>query len=276
MPQRDRIANRFFSSEPSNEKSAINDYLHSKLVSLEEAIRPVAHIVADIFNHAATAKAARMSPADNLTQDESAAIYLYTMETDLYFKLNNALRMDMIEKVKPWFLYLKLLYTALNKLPSTKAYIWRGITGNIKSQYTKNSHLIWPGVTSASLDLNAVDRFLSDQTHCTVFFIQCQYGKSVANHSAFPEEQEIILMPDTKLVVKGSLMKFLFNIVQLEEQINPNANNNLAILPEIKESIPKEQPSWIKSKVLPPLSDRVVSHSTQWESEKQNTIDNCE
>jgi hypothetical protein len=98
----------------------------------------------------------------------------------------------------------------------------------------------------------------------------------VANHSAFPEEQEIILMPNTKLVVKGSLMNFLFNIVELEEQINPNANNNLAILPEIKEFIPKEQPSWIKSKVLPPLSVRVVSHSTPRESEKHNTIDNCE
>jgi hypothetical protein len=243
---------------------------------LEEAVRPVAHIVADIFNHAATAKAARISPADNLTQDESAAIYLYTMETDLYIKLNNALRMDMIEKVKPWFLYLKLFYTALNKLPSTKAHIWRGVKGNIKSQCTKNTHFIWSGVTSTSLDLSVVNRFLSDQTHCTVFFIQCQYGKSVANHSAFPEEQEIILMPDTKLVVKGSLMKFPLNIVQLEEQINPNANNNLATLPEIKEYISKEQPSWIKSKVPPSLSNRPVWYSPQRESEKQNTIDNCE
>jgi hypothetical protein len=198
------------------------------------------------------------------------------METDLYLKLKNALRMDMIEKVKPWFLYLKLLYTALNKLPSTKADIWRGIKGNVKSQYTKNTHLIWHGVTSTSLDLEAVNRFLPDQANCTVFFIQCQYGKSVANHSAFPEEQEIILMPDTKLVVKGSLMKFPLNIVQLEEQINPNAYNNLATLPEIKEYISKEQPSWIKSKVPPLLSNRPVSYSTQRESEKQNTIDNCE
>jgi hypothetical protein len=70
-------------------------------------------------------------PTDDLTQQESAAIHLYTMQFDggpsLYEILNQSLRAENRQELKPWFLFLKLFLTALYKLPSQNKTIWRGV-----------------------------------------------------------------------------------------------------------------------------------------------------
>ncbi len=71
------------------------------------------------------------NPSDGLTQDESGAIYLYTMqfhdEPSLYILLNKSLRAENREQLKPWFPFLKLFVTALHKLPSQNKTVWRGV-----------------------------------------------------------------------------------------------------------------------------------------------------
>ena len=56
------------------------------------------------------------NPDSILNKDELAAIYLYTLEV-LYRPLNAALNERDRDKIKPYFPYLKLMNSALEKLP---------------------------------------------------------------------------------------------------------------------------------------------------------------
>ncbi|CAF1500300.1 unnamed protein product [Rotaria magnacalcarata] len=271
------MSSRFYDIEPVNKQPAIGEYLICKLVSLEEAVVPVSHIVMDIIKYAASAKLACKAPSENLTCDESAAIYLYTMETECYSKMNKALRLNLMEGVKPWFLYLKLLHTALNKLPCQKLLVWRGITGDVSLNYSKNTKFTWAGVSSASTDISVLHCFLPNNTHCTLFSINSRYGKSVVKHSAMPNECEIILMPGTRLRVKGILHKPSLTIIQLEEENNPKFKSNLAVLPGIKSVTHTEPSSSIKDKMPPDsLKKNAILPAIKMESEKQTAIDNSE
>jgi hypothetical protein len=79
-----------------------------------------------------------MDPADGLTQDESAAIRLYTKEWDTnsdeprgsrYVHLNRT-------KLRPWFRYLKLFLTALAKLSCARRQtVRRGIRNDHSADY---------------------------------------------------------------------------------------------------------------------------------------------
>ncbi|CAF4918695.1 unnamed protein product, partial [Rotaria magnacalcarata] len=67
-------------------------------------------------------------PADGLTHDESASIMLYSMgwepiEQCLYFALNAALRSEDRGNLDPWYLYLKLILTALSRLPTQHRFV---------------------------------------------------------------------------------------------------------------------------------------------------------
>ncbi|CAF1256645.1 unnamed protein product, partial [Adineta ricciae] len=275
------MPSRFSDIEPLNTKQAIDNYLLCKIVPLSEAIIPILHIVTDILVHINIAKLACQTPSDNLTQDESASIYLYTMNTEFYFKINKALRTNVVENIKPWFLYLKLFHTALNKLPSQKERVWRGIVGNFRSQYTKGTRFVWTGVSSTSSDIGMIEHFLPNNKHTTIFSINCLYGKSVTKHSAIPDEQEIILMPGTKLIVNGILKKHLHDIIDLKEEINPNFINSLTILPAIKVSVKKDDSCPTSPKaplpkkpkvVLPPIKSPQTKETVQDNSEPQRTL----
>ncbi|CAF3182207.1 unnamed protein product [Rotaria sp. Silwood2] len=101
-------------------KTPLSGYEKQKLMSLEEALKPVNHLIEDLPRQIAEAKRNCTMPKDGLTEDESASIMIYTMEwgeTSLHKRLNVALRSKDNNKIKPWFPYLKLFMTALQKLP---------------------------------------------------------------------------------------------------------------------------------------------------------------
>jgi hypothetical protein len=111
----------FDEDEPINTTSGIDTYWHSPLVSLESATRPLFDIIRDIGGLVARAKMNCFKSPHGLTHDESAAIYLYTMETgkrSVYRVVNRVLRENNHSSALPWFSYLKLLATGLKKLPS--------------------------------------------------------------------------------------------------------------------------------------------------------------
>ena len=93
------------------------------------------------------------SPTDGLTQDESAAICLYTMEWDngttepynsLYAHLNQTLKKADRNKLRPRFRYLKLLLIALPKLPSVShEMIWCGVSQDISADYSPETESTW-------------------------------------------------------------------------------------------------------------------------------------
>jgi len=88
--------------EPDRDLAPIKNYEKVPLVSLEEAIKPVEHLLDNVAGDIWIAKRNCKKPLDGLTKDESAAIYLYSMES-LYRQLNTALRNKDRKRLTPWF-----------------------------------------------------------------------------------------------------------------------------------------------------------------------------
>jgi hypothetical protein len=118
-----RLAHAPIAQEPQQLLTAIKVYERESIVSLEQACIPLLCIVCELEKYICTAKMNSKHPVDGLTQDESASICIYTMEWEissksLYAVLNRTLRRTERSGLRPWYKYLKLLLTALFKLPS--------------------------------------------------------------------------------------------------------------------------------------------------------------
>ena len=187
----------------------IEGYEDLPLVTLEEAIKPVAHLFNGIDSCAWIAKENSLDPADGLIQDESASIYLYTMQCStgpsLYQVLNQHLRADNREMLKPWLSFLKLFLTALHKLPSHSITVWRVVSDrSLSESYPVGRQMIWWGVSSCML----MQRFpqnremVGDQSVKTLFSIESRNAKLITAHSCDKDSgEEFVLLPGTCLKV---------------------------------------------------------------------------
>ncbi|CAF5067622.1 unnamed protein product [Rotaria magnacalcarata] len=119
----------------------------------------------------------------------------------LFTMLNKTLRSKRREPLRPWFRYLKLVLTALFKLPSLKATIWRGVQGNLTDQYDDDQ--VWWGFSSCTESLNVTEQFVGKSGVRTLFTIECINGKAIRAHSHYKEESEILLLPGTYFRVMG-------------------------------------------------------------------------
>jgi len=101
----------------------IDDYQQEQLLSLEQACQPLENLLGkELSLYITVAKLNSQKPKHGLTQDESASIYLYTMEwnqpqNSLHVLLNQALYHIDRNQLQPWSKYLKLLFRAFFKLP---------------------------------------------------------------------------------------------------------------------------------------------------------------
>jgi hypothetical protein len=201
----------------------ISGYWSEKVVSLEEALKPIESSIDELSRSIKVAKKHCTFPSEHgLTRDESAAVYLYTMEggeNSFYKVLNAKLRSENRAALKPWFPFLKLFDMAIKKLPTVKGCIWRGISGDVSGQFTKDQVLTWWGISSCSPSLDVIKGFLSPDTCSTVFMIEAINGKDVAGYTYFPHENEILLSLGTELQVKSDTLKHHggLNIVHLVE-----------------------------------------------------------
>jgi hypothetical protein len=182
----------------SKVKTPISGYEKEPLVSLEEAVKPLHKELPDADYYVRIAKDNCQEPKDGLTQDESAAIMLYTIEwqeNPLYHVINQTLRTEDRRLIKPWFSYLKLVLTALRKLPSFEGIVWRGVRHDMSKQYEKGTRGVWWNFSAATLNAAILESFIGQSGPRTVFSIQCKDGKRLGCHSSFPDEEEILLMP---------------------------------------------------------------------------------
>ncbi|CAF4912696.1 unnamed protein product [Rotaria sp. Silwood1] len=212
--------------------SPIKGYYEKPLVSLAEAIAPVLSFFNEIEDYIFVAMHNCQNPTEGLTQYESAAIHLYTMQFDsgpsLYQLLNESLRAENRGKLIPWFTFLKLFFTALYKLPSYNGIVWRGIRDvNLSSKYKADTKFVWWGVSSCTTHIEVLEseQFLGKHGQRTLFSIEYINGKSVAKHSYFKNsEKEIILMPGSYFEVIGQLNPVPeLCIIQLKEITPPIA-----------------------------------------------------
>ncbi|CAF3479741.1 unnamed protein product [Rotaria socialis] len=215
--------------EPLRFIAPIGGYEEMPLVSLEKAVEPLVSILPAVQSHAYVAKQMCDSPADGLTTDESASIMLYTMGWEplnkcLYVVLNDTLRSsERQQKLKPWYLFLRLFLSALFRLPLLPKIAYRGVRLDLSKRYTEGKTIVWWGFSSCTTAVSVLqsEQFLGMTGTRTMFTLQCQSARNIRNHSYFPAEDEVLLMAATQFKVMGCLKQGNLHIIQLEETTPP-------------------------------------------------------
>ncbi|CAF4148412.1 unnamed protein product, partial [Adineta steineri] len=217
-------------NEPLEMLMPIEGYEEMPIVPLREAVAPLLSILPKIQDYAdIVKKRCRSVPPDGLTQDESASIMLYSMDWEpheecLYFALNAALRTEDRRKLKPWFSYLKLILTALEKLPSTRCTVFRGVNLNLTNQYTEGKTFVWWGFSSCTISIEVLEKeqILGKTGERTLFTIECDSGKDIIRHSYYQKEKEVLLLPARQFIVVGCLQPAPgLRMIQLKETMPP-------------------------------------------------------
>lgn len=212
-------------AEPQRMLLPIQGFETMALVSLEEAIAPLISLIPDVEQMVWICKQNCIHPKDGLSGDESASIMLYTMEWQPYEKsfyviFNAALRAANRDELKLWFLYLRLVVNALEKLPITCPVVYRGIKLDLSSEYCRGNTVVWWGFSSCTLSIDTLnnERFLGKSGIRTLFSIECNSGKNIRSHSYYAEEDEVLLLPGRQFEVIGCLDQGNgLHIIQLRE-----------------------------------------------------------
>jgi hypothetical protein len=217
--ENDHFVNNTLSELQKANRNPISDYKELLVLTLEDAVERLIPLIPNVNNYLLTAKNECNHHSTLLTRDESAAIYLYSMPISFFGRLNEALRAENRQALKPWLAFLKLFINALEKLPSIKSIVWRGVSGNVGSIFADGRERIWWSVNSCSKELKVVEQRLGDTG--TVFAIDVIHGKDISAFSTFPEEQEIVLMPGTHVRPKCQSLSFddRFFLIHLEENL---------------------------------------------------------
>ena len=196
---RNRFVNGAVSELRDANYSPIYGYQHLPVVTLEKVVETVVPFVPGLANYVAKAKENCHRNSTNLTHDESAAIYLYTMPIAFFSNLNDAL---LVKIGKPWFAFLELFLNALEKLPSMEMTLWRGVFGNVTAAFLNDGEEILWSINSCSKSPEIVGRYICETG--TVFVINPLQGKDISAYSAIDEEQGVILMSGTRLLYRLS------------------------------------------------------------------------
>ncbi|CAF1479960.1 unnamed protein product [Rotaria sordida] len=201
IPQYIQIAIR-----TTNPMTFIDGYLKEPLVSLEEALEPFNGKIDQLSNYIKEAIMKCHYPSEhNLTRDESAAIYIYTMEWGdkcLRDHLQAALNSNDRSTLKPWFKYLKLFKSGLDKLPTAKTEIWQGapFDEKLKEQLNTEPLSVYSSMCSCSPSANEITNYLQKTAGKNIILVgyQSVNGKLVNGYTA-NNVQEAIMWPGIKL-----------------------------------------------------------------------------
>ncbi|CAF4769237.1 unnamed protein product, partial [Rotaria sp. Silwood1] len=154
-------------------------YADEPLLPLADACAPLVPIIFNILAYVARAlRHTSIIPSDDLTRDESASIFLYTMEWEdehrsVYSILNETLRTADREQLQPWYKYLKLLLTALVKIPcAPQQTVWRGIRKELRLKFRRGTPVIWWSFSSCTTTLPVLENDL--------YLGACLYPKNTA------------------------------------------------------------------------------------------------
>ncbi|CAF1045369.1 unnamed protein product [Didymodactylos carnosus] len=202
--------------EPMIQLEPIRGGENVPLMSLEMAVESLKPMI-DVLPSVSISKKKCQHLHDNLTLDESAAIRLYTMQ-NLSQHLNGILRSKVrAELLHPWIPYLKLLLTALYKLPSVKKIVWRGTNLDLSTLYKPGDRCAWCGFSSCTESITVADFFLGKSGSRTLFCIECENGRLITQHSQFADENEILLLPDFYFQVIDMRVGDGFPIIHVKE-----------------------------------------------------------
>eukprot|EP01043_Picozoa_sp_COSAG02_P028238 COSAG02_NODE_1703_length_11241_cov_845.206695_9_plen_619_part_00 len=163
-------------------------------------------------------------PDDPRSEDQLGSVHLYSQgwahpEHSLYAVLNETLSMEDRSALTVWFLFIKLLMTALVCEPMYVGTIWRGVKADIGQQYVKGKKIRWWRFTSCTKNGEVLDNplFLGTTGKRTLFSIDCQTGVEIQHLSAYATEAEVLLAAGTRFQVANTIVNGDLTIVNLKE-----------------------------------------------------------
>lgn len=172
------------------------------------------------------------SALDRITLNYAAAVFAYTEEDDdpdrsLYRLLNMACRAqadpEQVRALDRYRDYLKHLLEGTAALPPRPGWAYRGIDRRLEERdgYEIGSTITWHNFSSCSLSqlvpLRFIEGFVEDEDDAedwstqhdlsgTIFALNLSTGRDVSSLSSYPEEEEVLLMPNKHLTVRRRLM----------------------------------------------------------------------
>lgn len=170
----------------------------------------------------------------SMEREEALAIFIYTYGSDEspYLVLNRALATRNEATIPNYRGYIVHLLSALRKLPRyrKKGVLYRGIDANYaawnQADYAVGNTLTWPAFTSTSASEASTSRFLMDAVKPIIFEIRGEFnGCNIMIFSFLKEEEEVLLEPETKFVIKSiispdkkipSATRYIVEIVKTE------------------------------------------------------------
>jgi len=196
-----------------------------------EKLRPhlenIKHAAEESLDYARNHREHKSKKKVKLDIDEIAALYMYTMDTQLYRSMNELLRGDIPNhhQERPFKDYLAILNSALMKLQNNKKVVWRGVPLYLADKHEQGEIILERGPLSASLSMRKAVNFMNRShgvrdTDATLFQIGGGFGKKIENYSAFPDEVEVLFPCGSKFKV--------------EEIARPTENRTIITLTQLK------------------------------------------
>eukprot|EP00760_Papus_ankaliazontas_P014049 PhM_4_TR15947/c0_g3_i2/m.50137 len=149
----------------------------------------------------------------SITRDCAIALYLYTLETELYRDMNYALRVGVEETINrfgPLIHFIEQAFTQLPKHDLMVSQLYRGLDINLEATYSSVSFVRWTAFSSTTASHTVVHEFLKSRpgqhsTEGTIFLIRSRNGILISDFSEFPKEDEVLLPPNSLLKIGGEV-----------------------------------------------------------------------
>jgi hypothetical protein len=146
-----------------------------------------------------------------LSDDELLAIAMYSYdvgerEKNLFYVLNNDLRVRQAAKMQLWCPYLYFLYSGLRKLPAVQGDVYRGIDTSalVKQHYKQQREIFWSAFSSTTSSFEVAKDNFSGGTG-VIFRIKVVSGRNIQPLSVLPQEDEVLLSPNCRFLVTNAL-----------------------------------------------------------------------
>lgn len=109
---------------------------------------------------------------------------------------------DQLDAVTP---YLTFALSALRKLPNFEGTVYRGNKSSdvVGREYKTGREIFWSGFTSTTTSLNVAMQFAGESG--VIFKIKVNSGKAISAFSAVNSENEVLLHPNSCLIVSEAI-----------------------------------------------------------------------
>ena len=139
-----------------------------------------------------------------ISAQHATTVYAYTEErpTNLYGRLNLACRTPGDAEIAVYRDYLHFLMQAAAALPNFCGMVYRGMGFQPSPElYAPEKKITWQQFSSASKQQRQASTFCKEvvpgQLHGSMYVISVKTGKQIGKCSQYPEEEEILLQPNS-------------------------------------------------------------------------------